>query len=325
MISTAIIGHERPKKILCAALAQKEVAHAYLFHGEASIGKFTTAKAFAKTIQCEKQGDACGECRACKAIESGIHPDVQIIQPDGPQIKIDQVRILQEALVFKPLIGNRKIIIVDEAESMNPEAANCFLKTLEEPPDHSLLILVASQPHRLLPTILSRCQRIRFDPPKREDIAGWLIRQKGLSQPEAELLAALSLGRIGLALTNDLGQLLDQRDKAVSLLSPDALSNLDQLFENSRTYAGDEETFRATLDWILIWLRDLLVYRHNPDPRLLINLDRREELSQHSKHFSTDLLLKIMALLAAFHRAAHRNLNRTLVLETVLLELRDNL
>lgn len=325
MTSTAIIGHERPKRILQTALAQKEVAHAYLFHGEASIGKFTTAKAFAKTIQCERQGGACGDCRACKAIESGIHPDVQIVQPDGSQIKINQIRILQEALVFKPLIGSRKIIIIDEAETMNLEAANCFLKTLEEPPDHSLLILVASQPHRLLPTILSRCQRIRFDPPKREDIADWLVRQKGLPQAEAELFAALSLGRIGLALTQDLTELKDQRDKVLSLLSPKALSDLDQLFGNSQAYAGDEETFRATLDWILIWLRDLLVYRHNPDPRLLINLDRREELSQHSKHFSTALLLRIMALLAAFHRAAHRNLNRALVLETVLLELRGNL
>lgn len=325
MTSTAIIGHERPKRILQTALAHSEVAHAYLFHGEASIGKFTTAKAFAKDIQCERQGGACGECRACKAIESGIHPDVQIIEPDGTQIKIDQIRILQEALVFKPLIGNRKIIIVDEAESLNLEAANCFLKTLEEPPDHSLLILVTSQPHRLLPTILSRCQRIRFDPPKREDIADWLVRRRGLLQPEAELLAALSLGRIGLALTKDLTELKDQRDKAVSLLSPKALSDLDQLFENSQAYAGDEETFRAALDWILIWLRDLLVYQHNPDPRLLINLDRRKELSQHSKHFSTALLLKIMALLAAFHRAAHRNFNRALVLETVLLELRSSL
>ena len=364
-----IIGHDRPKKILEEALVRSQVAHAYLFYGEESIGKLKIAVAFAQAIQCERNVDGylrspkveggddshaifeqradasvgkgeapsgsaggggpiidgCGHCRACLAIETDRHPDVTILQPLGSQIKIEQIRTVQEALVLKPLIGTRKVVIIDDAESMNRLAANCFLKTLEEPPDHSLLILITSVPYRLLPTLLSRCQQIRFDTPQREEIKRLLVQQKGLSESEAAFFAALSMGKIGRVLTLDLAEIKAQRDKSVDLLKSKALSDLNQLFVNAQSYAADDETWKTTLNWILIWLRDLLIVQHNTDPELLINLDQQQDLAVHSQTLSTSALLRIMSLLMAFQHAFHRNLNRTLVLETILLEIRDSL
>jgi DNA polymerase-3 subunit delta' len=321
---TEVVGHERPKKILQSALARSEVAHAYLFHGDAAIGKLTTARVFAQAVQCERH-NLCGNCQACRAIQSGAHPDLQIIEPDGSQIKIEQIRALQDALIFKPLLGVRKIMIINDAELMNPEASNCFLKTLEEPPDHSLLLLVTSQPNRLLPTILSRCQRIRFDPPNRDAIATLLVQRRGLNRAEAELLAALSMGKIGLALTADLATLKGLRDEALSLLTPKILVDLDRLLSMSQKHAENEEGLYSTLDFLLIWLRDLLVFQHHPDTRLLINRDRLDELRRQSRQLPPAAALKIMELLGTIHRLRNRHLNRTLVLETVLFDLRDHL
>jgi DNA polymerase III subunit delta' len=330
---TEIIGHDRPKKILEEALLRSQVAHAYLFYGEESIGKLATARAFAQAIECERNVDGylrspkpggCGHCRACLAIEKDTHPDVTTIQPLGSQIKIEQIRAVQEVLVLKPLTGPRKVIIIDDAESMNLQAANCFLKTLEEPPDHSLLILITSQPHRLLPTLLSRCQQVRFDAPQGEEIKQLLVQHKGLSEPEAAFFAALSMGRIGHMLTLDLAEIKAQRDKSVGLFESKALSDLNQLIMNAQSYAADDETWKITLNWILIWLRDILIYQQNADPKLLINLDRQQDLAVHTQYLSTTSLLRIMSLLMAFQQASHRNLNRTLVLETILLEIRDS-
>ncbi len=338
MTWTTIIGHDRPKRILEKALVRSQIAHAYLFHGRDSIGKLQIALAFAQAILCERnvsmeEGDAsapptidgCGHCRACLAVEANTHPDVMITQPHGSQIKIDQIRAVQEALVFKPVTGSRKVVIVDDAESMNLQAANCFLKTLEEPPDHSLLILITSQPHRLPPTMLSRCQQLRFDSPRRDEIKRLLIQQRGLSESEATFFAALSMGKIGHVLSADLAEIKGQRDKTLDLFSNKALSDLNQLIGNAHSYASDDEAWKATLNWILIWFRDLLIYQQNPDPELLINLDRQRDLATNSQRLSTSSLLGIMSLLIAFQRATHRNLNRALVLETILLEVRDSL
>ena len=363
MTRNTIIGHDRPKSILSEALRRSQIPHAYLFYGPDSIGKRKTALTFAQAVLCEQKvhgtnalvgknetpsnstdggttvdspidqqrakpstgkGESpCGQCKSCLSIASDTHPDVRIVEPEGTQIKIEQIRTVQEALGFKPLAGNRKITIIDDADLMNPQSANCFLKTLEEPPDNSLLILISSQRHRLLSTIISRCQQIRFDPPTRAKIAELLFQHRGTSKKEANIFAALCMGRIGDIFTLDLGNLKANRDRTLDLLSTEALSDLNRLIGNAQTYASDMENFKVTLDWILIWLRDILIYQKHPDPELLINIDRQKELSLFSAHLSSSSVLKMMGLLMAFQQASHRNLNRTMVLETILFEFRD--
>src|SRR6185436_10274410 len=141
-----IIGHEGPKAILKASIRHDRVAHAYIFHGEDGIGKQLAAVRFAQAINCEtaygSQGpDACGACRSCSQIEASTHPDFLLIQPDremaNPQIKIEQIRELEQQLVYRPLLSPRKVYVIDDADRLTQGAANALLKTLEEPVGHS--------------------------------------------------------------------------------------------------------------------------------------------------------------------------------------------
>ena len=167
------IGKVRvPIAILQAAYANNRLGHAYLFHGEDAIGKRLTAVHLAQALNCEHPPasdalDACGACRSCTQIAGRTHPDFLLIEPDremaNPQIKIEQIRELEEQIVYQPLVGAKKIFLIDDADRMTIGAANALLKTLEEPPAHSLLLLISSRPSALPATVRSRCQAIRFE------------------------------------------------------------------------------------------------------------------------------------------------------------------
>ena len=172
----AIIGHHQILKQLYHAIASDRVAGAYLFVGVANVGKETVALNFAKSINCRTSDEgACGTCLSCRKADDGNHPDLQIIRPSGAWIKIDQIRELQKRIIYRPLEGVRKVYILAEAERMNLEAANCLLKTLEEPPADSVLILLTTNLDALLPTIRSRCQIIPFHSLVVSELAGHLI------------------------------------------------------------------------------------------------------------------------------------------------------
>ena len=192
-----IVGHDGPKAALQAALRHGRLGHAYLFAGEPSVGKRLTAVRLAQAVNCEHEAavptDACGHCRSCHQIEAHTHPDFLWIEPDTeavtPQIKIEQVREVEQALIYRPLIGRYKVCLVDEADRLTLSAANALLKTLEEPPAHSLFLLVTSRPLALPTTIRSRCQLVRFGPPPQRLVEQILVERRPLSPPVAHLLA----------------------------------------------------------------------------------------------------------------------------------------
>jgi len=327
-----IVGHARPRAILRAALAGGRIAHAYLFHGEPRIGKLLTATAFAKAALCDRGSDpsrsgsvidSCNACAACRNVDSGNHPDLRLIRPDGAQIKVAQIRELQEAIAYKPLVGSRKWFVIDDAELMNAEAANRFLKTLEEPPDHSTLILVTARPQALPATVLSRCQAVRFSPAPLPELAQWLQRHRGLASNEADLLAVLAMGKIGIAAETDPAELLNERNRVLDALTPEHLKDLAFLFEQPEDLAGSQEQLHRTLDVIEVWLRDVLIHRHLPDTRNLINRDIPERISDWGRVVPDDAILEIVTLIHLLKRASTRNLNNALALETVLLKIRD--
>ncbi|MBI3994399.1 MAG: DNA polymerase III subunit delta' [Nitrospirae bacterium] len=333
-----IVGHAHAKAVLTAAIGGGRIAHAYLFHGEARIGKFLTALAFVKTALCDRRKSgtssafggsgrppltACDQCSSCRAVESGSHPDVHFVRPDGTQIKIGQIRELQNAIAYKPLIGSRKWFLIDDADAMNPEAANSFLKTLEEPPDHSTLILITARPQALLPTVLSRCQAVRFSPPPPDELSPWLQQRRGIGSGEARLLSTLAMGKIGIAAEADAAELKLERDRILAALSKEQLEDLAELFSRPDELADSQEQLYKTLDTIEIWLRDVLIFQHTTEPSLLINRDIPDRISDWGRAVPTDYVLETLTLIHLLKRAAPRNLNHALVLETVLLKLRD--
>src|SRR5206468_3690735 len=193
-----IIGHDHPIAALRATVAHGRLAHAYLFHGECSIGKRLTALRLAQALNCESASDghdldACGSCRSCKQIHVQTYPDFFIVEPDPeqstPQIKIEQVREIEQQVVYRPLVGARKICLINDADRMTIGAANALLKTLEEPPDHSLFFLISSRPAALPATIRSRCQALRFTTPARTQVEAALILKREIPPADARFLA----------------------------------------------------------------------------------------------------------------------------------------
>ncbi len=180
-------------------LNEKRIAHAYLFAGPRGIGKHTCAKLFAAELLSLERPEKSQETLR-RALHE-IHPDLLMMEPEGRFILVEQVRELLRELSVKPLEGGHKVAIVDDAEAMTREAANALLKTLEEPPGETVIILISSQPEMLLPTIISRCYRVDFQPLRAEEIRYYLIRKRGLSEGKADLLMRISGGIFGKALS----------------------------------------------------------------------------------------------------------------------------
>ena len=168
-----IIGQETPVAVLRRSLSAGKVAHAYIFDGIEGCGKKKTAMAFVEAVFCNGT-EGCGHCPACRKVAALQHPDLHVVEPDGAFIKIDQIRNLQKELSFRPFEVEKKACIIEAAERMNPSSANAFLKTLEEPPGNALLILLTSNIGAILPTILSRCQRLSFSPISEAAIESYL-------------------------------------------------------------------------------------------------------------------------------------------------------
>ena len=159
------LGNRSVLETVRTQLATGRLRHSMLFAGVTGIGKWTLAQFIAKASNCIRlQNDFCDSCPSCERISDNAHPDVRNVAPDGQFIKIDQMRSLSREVFFKPFEGRRRVFIIDEAEKFRDESANSILKTLEEPPDTSFLILITSRPNDLLPTIRSRCQTYRFAP-----------------------------------------------------------------------------------------------------------------------------------------------------------------
>ncbi len=328
-----LIGHERPKAILRSAMLHDRVAHAYLFYGEDGIGKRLAAIRFAQAINCDTDSgpdgpDACGTCRSCHQIEAGIHPDFLLIEPDreqaNPQIKIEQIRELESQIVYKPLVGRRKVCIIDEADRLTLGAANALLKTLEEPPAYSLFLLVTSRPFALPATVRSRCQGLRFAAPARTQVEAALILKREIPPDDARFLAVVTQARIGQALQTDLGATRAQQEEFGALASAQSLGSVTTLLTATEALARADRAPEA-LEWIAQWVRDLVLVRIGADPDSLLNLDQLPALKETARVMPLDGLLDLLDNIEAMQRSATRNLNLQMALETVLLRLRDAL
>ena len=328
-----IIGHRSTIASLQTAAARQRLAHAYLFHGEEAIGKRTTALCFAQALLCERSPsdaeiDSCGVCRSCHQINARTHPDYFTIEPDRelatPQIKIEQIREIEQQIMYRPLVGDRKICMIDEADRLTIGAANALLKTLEEPPDHSLFLLITSRPASLPPTIRSRCQALRFATPARTDVEAALILKREMHPADARFLAVLSEGRLGEALSTDLKTVRAQQQELIELVSPNVLRSVTNVLNAAESLAKADRA-PETLSWIARWVRDLLIIRIGGDRDQLLHMDHVPTLERDAQKATTDALLDLLGDIEETQRQATRHLNLHMALENILLRLRDAL
>ena len=308
-----VVGQDDTIGMLRGILRKGVIAHCYLFSGEDGVGKTLAAHELAKALICrEAEADSCGVCSACHRIDSGIHPDVHVIGGEERQIKIDQVRTIEASLARKSFEGGLKVVVVKDAETMNPAAANAFLKTLEEPPESSIIILVSSRADLLPDTIRSRAQKIRFNPLSRTQIEQALAAQ---SVPDAGLRAGLAEGRLNRALNPDLCQDRDEFLKGLDM-ALNGTSDADQLWKNRQDI---DEWF----DQAIAWVRDLMVYKSSGNGSLLVNSDQEAKIQNATRDITLRTLLKLLSELFRLRQLLRFNLNKQITFQHVLMQFRS--
>lgn len=235
-----IIGNEKTKEELKRSLEEDKVSHSYMFIGIEGIGKQLIAKAFAQMILCTNETEkGCNKCKSCIEFQSQNHPDFLYIEPDGNSIKIEQIRYLQRKIQEKPIISNKKVYIVNDADKMTKEAQNCLLKTLEEPPEYSIIILIGSNENAFLNTIKSRCMKLTFQPIAPEEIKQYMEKTYGMNNINENMLEAFQ-GSIGKAIAlKDKKEEYENIEKMIEKLDKTDMTELIGL--GSALYQSKEE------------------------------------------------------------------------------------
>ena len=312
-----IIGYQQIVGELQRTVASDRIAGAYLFVGPMGVGKETVARYFAQLIFCQQDTEpptVCGTCLACRKVGSGNHPDLQFIRPEGSLLKIGQIRALQKQIIYEPFEASRKVYILTDVERMNAEAENCLLKTLEEPPASSVLILLTSNVEALLPTTRSRCQILQFHPIPTQELVEILIDRFSVAPEQATTLAIAAGGAIGKALTQlEKGSMLTEE-------VPDILKETDLLaaFRLAENLKDNPET----LGDLVTWYRDLLFLQQGAPSDLITHIHSLEELQVIVPRYShLRIQQAIQTIFDTKSLIENTNTNATLALEVMCLKL----
>ncbi|MFL5656497.1 MAG: DNA polymerase III subunit delta' [Ktedonobacteraceae bacterium] len=325
-----IVGHEHSIDRLRRTLAARQVRHAYLFTGPEHIGKSLLAHRFAQTLLCTGGADPrvapldpCNTCLSCRKVAHGNHPDLHIISraPDKQFILIEQVRALQSDSARKTLEGRRNVFIIQGAHEMNMPAANCLLKTLEEPEPDVVLLLTVPDPGLLLPTILSRVQQVSMHLLTSLQIKTALEQRWEVESEEATLIAALAAGRMGWAVQAvEDEDLLTERKAQLEALAKLPMVSKVQRFEIAQRISSDTDKARTVLELWLLWWRDM-VLAANKCLDLTVNVDMRNILKQQAAKVGTTEAERMVRAILGTMEALDQNVNARTALEVLMLDL----
>jgi len=324
-------GQERIINFLKESITRKSLAHAYLLVGPAHIGKMTLATDMARALNCTTSDPPCNTCRICQRIGENKFPDVVAINRNtgreakdkrkGTEISIDTVRdFIQKSCNLPPYEGKYKVYVIENAELMSVEAANCLLKTLEEPPPHVVIILLTSEEKALLPTIISRCQKLELKPLPAEETEKALL-EKGVQQELARLMSRLAKGCLGWALTacQDAG-FMKGRSLRLDELSALITRNWDERFTYIQQLPSDRASAEELLKLWMSYCRDVLLIKYNCDGAVA-NLDRQNDLKAWANMLTVHEIKEFIDSLNEALTYLSYNANLHLIFEMVMLEM----
>jgi DNA polymerase III subunit delta' len=331
-----IAGHQRLLALLSRATARDTLPPSLLLAGTSGIGKRRTAMAVAEALNClapRKTGtfetDACGECASCRRIARGVHADVVVLEPgETGTIKTDVVRDVIDRANYRPFEGRRRAVIVDEADALMESAQNALLKTLEEPPQASVFILVSSMPDALLPTVRSRCRPLRFGDLTPAEVAAVLVRDHEYDEADAKAAAADAGGSVGRALEARAVDLAEARDAAQRLLQQAARAGdpgrrLEAVrgLTGKATGAAERDQMAVCLRSLSSLVRDLGLLSNRADPAALANADLHDELARLTTAFDSERSTRAFNAVDQALAALERNVNPKVVADWLILQL----
>lgn len=332
-------GQPRAVDALRAALAKQQVHHAWLFQGPDGVGKELTASSLAQALVCpEKPFEGCGKCSSCKRVMNRNHPDVTWVMPEAEQvergiagrsdftntpsrdIRIEQIRKLQERLAFRALESKYKVALFVTAHAMNQNAQNALLKTLEEPPKDTVLILISSAPDKLLPTIRSRCAKANFGPLPTAFIAEKVkaSSKKGMEDALANQIAAMASGSLARALSLD-PKTLESRKELIESFEKLVPADASGWLTLAEQWSDDRATAESSLEVLQVWFRDVALTQVGSDA--LVNSDLKELAVTAAARISPARIQRRTQLIdEAKNAISQRNGSTRLQLERMFIE-----
>lgn len=324
---TGIIGHQDVVSHMQNAIRTGKISHAYIIGGEKGSGKRLIATIFAMTLQCREGGtEPCGHCASCRKALSGNHPDIIYVTHEKPNtISVDEIR---EQLVndvdIRPYESPYKIYIVDDAVRMTPQAQNALLKTIEEPPEYAVILLLADNPEALLPTIRSRCVTLRLKPVSDEDMKNYLMNQLHVPDYQAEIEASFAHGNIGRAKRiAESGDFMDTVQNAVRLMKRSKDMSVGEMIDVIREMTKDRQQVYDYFDVFTMWFHDVLVFKATREIDSLIFKEEISAISDRAETSSYEGLQKILSAIQTAESRLRANVNFELTLELLFLTVKE--
>ena len=325
---TDIIGQEQLKEHLQNAISMNKVSHAYIINGERSSGKEFIAKVFAAALQCETGGvEPCGECHSCKQALSGNQPDIIFVSHDKPNtIGVEDIRAqINNDIVIKPYSSPRKVYIMNEGEKMTVQAQNALLKTLEEPPEYAVILILTANVDSLLPTILSRCVVLNMKPVPDNKVKKYLMEVLAVPDYKANICVAFARGNIGkakmLATSEEFEKVKEEAVTLVKYINDMEISEIVKAIKKISEYKFDVTDY---LDILSVWYRDVLLFKATKDANSLIFKDEIQYIRKVADRSTYEGIETIVKALQQAKRRLDANVNFDLTMELLLLTIQEN-
>ncbi len=316
-----IVGQEHITGHLQNAIRMGKVSHAYIIQGEAGSGKKLLADTFATTLQCEEGGICpCGHCQSCKQAVSGNHPDIRRVIHEKATIGVDDIRLqLNNDILVKPYSRPYKVYIIDEAEKMTEQAQNAMLKTIEEPPEYAVIILLTVNAKLLLPTILSRCILLNVRPVARQAVTRLLTERYGIAGFMAEVAADFADGIPGKAIAYaQSGEFVSLKDEVIKVLRRLDTTPAEELYKKVKEWAGRKAELPDILALMNLWYRDVLVMKSTGGSGRPIFREEEKELKTWAERLGYARIEECMNAIELTRQRINANVNLEVSLEMLL-------
>ncbi len=323
MLFSQVAGQEEIKASLIKSINNNQISHCYIFEGPKGMGKYELALIFAQSLLCEKFiSNPCNECLSCVKMNSENHPDLHVINHEEDTIKREEIDALIESIYKKPYESERKIYIIKAAHEMTVQAANTFLKTLEEPPGDSVVILLTTNANLLLPTIVSRCQTIKFRNVSRETIKSYLKENCSAADKDAAIAAEYSGGILNKAVNIIKGNddILNKRAEIINLFDKIINSDSEIIYELENYFEDNKDNIDIFIENSMIWIRDIMFVQNNMD-ELMINKDFNRLAKIHGQSMKRDS--NLIELMQNTSDNIKSNVNYKLAIDNMLLKIQE--